>query len=247
MQHNVCTFISLHIHPMKKSLYFAFLLVCALVLTGCASTPTKPIAFDQVSTPITNSQIGVFVSDIPKPNTYFPGASCLICLAAAEIANNKLTTFTKALTNEDLLKIKSELTQLLKAKGASIVNLPENFSVSALPDNNSKDADSPKKDFSSIRSQYKLDKLVVVNFNSIGMQRNYSGYAPTSAPFAKIEGSAYLIDLTTNKYQWFQPLDIQKGAEGEWDEAPQYPGLTNAYFQAVELSKDAVLTPFKVK
>jgi hypothetical protein len=32
-----------------------------------------------------------------------------------------------------------------------------------------------------------------------------------------------------------------KSAESTWDEAPTFPGLTNAYYQALELAKDAFL------
>jgi hypothetical protein len=43
----------------------------------------------------------------------------------------------------------------------------------------------------------------------------------------------------------YQRIDIQKSADGAWDEPPQYPGLTNAYFQIVEMIKDRVKEPLK--
>ena len=36
-----------------------------------------------------------------------------------------------------------------------------------------------------------------------------------------------------------------RNADGAWDEPAKFPGLTNAYFQVVELGKDEVLRPFK--
>jgi hypothetical protein len=245
MQHNVYL-PSTHIKTMKY-LCSIGAFIFALLLTGCGSAPLQPIALDQASSSLSNSRVGVVLSEMPKPNTFFPGASCLLCAAAAEITNNKLTTYTKTLPVNDLIKVKSELVELLKAKGASMVELPANFSMNSLPDANKKEADTPNKDFSSVRSQYKLDKLVVINITLMGMQRNYSAYIPSGAPAAKVQGLAYLVDLPTNKYQWYLPIDIQKGTEGEWDEPSQFPGLTNAYYQAIELSKDAVLAPFKAK
>jgi hypothetical protein len=230
-----------------KRFYSIYLLLCLLVLTGCATGPAQPILFDQATSSLANSKVAVVVGEIPKPNTYFPGAGCLLCAATAEIANNKLTTFAKALPTTDLGKVKAELINLLKAKGVNVIELPASFTINSLPDTNKKEADSPIKDFSSVRVQYKADKLIVLNFAQVGMQRNYASYIATGAPVAKVQGLAYLVDLTTNKYQWYQPVDVQKGTEGEWDEPPQFAGLTNAYFQAIELSKDVVLDPFKAK
>ena len=220
---------------------------CILLLTGCATGPAQPILLDQATTSLANTKMAVVLNEVPKPNTFFPGAGCLFCIAAAEITNNKLTTFAKALPTIDLSKVKTELTELLRARGISIIELPANFTVDSLPDAGKKDAESAKKDFSSMRTQHKLDKIIVLNFSLIGMQRNYASYIPTGAPVAKVQGLGYLVDIETNKYQWYQPIDIQKGSEGEWDEEPKFPGLTNAYFQAIELSKDVVLTPFKSK
>jgi hypothetical protein len=38
---------------------------------------------------------------------------------------------------------------------------------------------------------------------------------------------------------------VQKATDGDWDEPPKFPGLTNAYFQAVEQFKDGAKKPFK--
>jgi hypothetical protein len=33
-------------------------------------------------------------------------------------------------------------------------------------------------------------------------------------------------------------------AQGEWDEPPKFPGLTTAYYQAIELAKDKIKDQF---
>jgi hypothetical protein len=40
------------------------------------------------------------------------------------------------------------------------------------------------------------------------------------------------------------PVELAKGSDGPWDESPSFPGLTNAYFQVLEMGKDAFLKPF---
>ena len=37
---------------------------------------------------------------------------------------------------------------------------------------------------------------------------------------------------------------IARSSEGPWDEPPKFPGLSNAYFQTVELGRDTFLQPF---
>jgi hypothetical protein len=39
------------------------------------------------------------------------------------------------------------------------------------------------------------------------------------------------------------PLNMTKSADDKWDEPAKYPGLTNAYFQAIELGQDHFLKP----
>jgi hypothetical protein len=53
-----------------------------------------------------------------------------------------------------------------------------------------------------------------------------------------------MVNLSNNEYELYVPLLVQKSADGAWDEAPKFPGLTNAYYQVLELSKDAILSPF---
>ena len=63
-------------------------------------------------------------------------------------------------------------------------------------------------------------------------------------PKAEIVGSVYLVNTTNNAYEWFSPISITIGADGEWDESPDFPGLTNAYYQAIETTRDKILKPF---
>ena len=78
----------------------------------------------------------------------------------------------------------------------------------------------------------------------IGISRDYSAYIPTSDPKGKIVGQGFMVNLSTNAYEWYQDLSTAKSSDGAWDEPPSYPGLTNAYFQAIELTKDDVLKAF---
>ena len=98
------------------------------------------------------------------------------------------------------------------------------------------------KDYASLREKFQADKLVVINVNEIGFSRTYSSYVPTSGPQAKISGASFMVNLSDNSYEWFAPLSVLKGSE-KWDEPPKFPGLTNAYYQAIEQAKDDITKP----
>jgi hypothetical protein len=40
-------------------------------------------------------------------------------------------------------------------------------------------------------------------------------------------------------------VNIIKAAEGNWDEPPKFPGMTNAYFQTIELARDRLREAFE--
>lgn len=71
---------------------------------------------------------------LPKVDTQFPGADCLLCLAAASIANASLTKYTHTLTTEDLPKLKNQLADLLQKKGIEVVVIEESLNVSSFSD-----------------------------------------------------------------------------------------------------------------
>lgn len=215
----------------------------ALLLTGCMTPPqlAVPLAPQALSTP--GTRVGIVMTKLPVVNTQFPGASCLLCMAAAEIANSSMTTHTKTLPYENLPKLKDEMATRLKRKGATVTMI-DAFDINSLPNANSKLPNVARKDFTSLKAKYNIDKLVVIAISMVGVERNYAAYIPSSDPKARVAGVSYLVDVSTNALEWYLPLDVQKASDGKWDEPPLFPGLSNAYFQSLEMASDQILTPF---
>ncbi len=218
-------------------------LASILLLAGCAVTRQEPLAFKTTALQ-SPARIGVAMTPLPAVDTWFPGASCLLCLAAASASNSSLTDHARTLPRDDLSGLKVELAQRLAAKGINAQVIETDLDVKALPDASTKGPNLADKDFKALQDKYGVDKIVVISLSNIGFERTYSAYFPTAEPKGAIQGVAYMVDLGSNAYDWYQPLSVRKAAEGQWDEAPKFPGLTNAYFQAIELSKDEVLRPF---
>lgn len=216
----------------------------AVLLSGCASAPQKPVQLAPDALKSTAGRVGVAMKALPTVDTHLPGAGCLLCLAAASIANSSLTAHTRTLPYEDLAKLKNDVADLMRKKGVNATVIAENIDMDALADFNGKGPNIARKDFSPLQKKYNIDKLVVIDIHTLGMLRTYSSYIPTSDPKAVLQGAGYIVNLSNNTYEWYLPVDVMKSTDKNWDEPPKFPGLTNAYFQALEVSKDKFLQPF---
>ena len=220
-------------------------LCCAALLGACAAPKQAavPLSADALSArPV---RIGVVMSTVPKPDTHFPGAGCLLCIAAVTVSNTALTAHVQTLQTDDLPTIKQDLAELLRKKGHTVTVIAEPLDIDALPDRQDAKPNGARKDFSALGRQYRLDKLLVIHIVKLGVNRNYNSYIPTGDPQGLVAGAAYIVNLDDHGYDWYRAVRQLRSATGNWDEAPAYPGLSNAYFQAIEGTRDALRKPLE--
>lgn len=222
----------------------AWLLGLIVLLAGCAAPKQSFVNLPADYFGSGKGAIGVASTTLPVPDTYFPGAHCLLCLATASMANNAVTTAVRQWPTDDLKNLKQEVAALLRAQGQTVVVIDEPIKVADLPARASPQEGFALKDFSSVKSSTKLDRLLVIEYRSLGAVRNYSAYIPTGAPRATFEAHAYIVDLNTHKFELYDMISRENGVPGNWDEPPKFPGLTNAYFTSIEEGKDALKKPF---
>lgn len=220
-----------------------FAVAAVVVLSGCAVKPQLPVDLSPSSFSKSPQRIGVAMTAMPKVEVQVPGASCLLCLVAANVANLSLSKHAETLTLEDVPNLKQQVAERLRRKGSTVVVIPEALDVSKLPDHSNPGDNVARKNFGQLKAKYGIDKLFVVQINSVGFMRTYASYFPTSDPKSSFVGLGYMVNLQTNKYEWYRNINIAKSADGPWDEPPKFPGLTNAYFQALELGKEGFLKP----
>lgn len=226
-----------------RLVFKAALAALVVALTGCATAPSGPIALTPGAA--STGRIGVAMAPMPKVDTSYPGASCLLCLAAAAATNRSLSVHSETLSVDDLSKVKGQLVQVLQKKNKTVTTIDTPIDIGNLPSASGTGPNAAKKDFASLKKTLNVDKLLVVEIQQVGMERPYSAYIPTGAPVAVLAGAGYLINLDNNTYEWYQPLRIVRAADGgKWDEPPKFPGLTNAYYQVVEMGKDELIKPF---
>ncbi|MFM9879452.1 MAG: hypothetical protein ACKVOO_03470 [Burkholderiaceae bacterium] len=226
-----------------------FLTLCALVLYGCAAPVQNAVQFDDAylaSTKDKRVKIGVTLVDLPKPDTAFPGASCLLCIAVANAAHAALNKHVETLNANDLKALPMKLVELLKKKGLDAIVIDEPLKLASLPDMSAGDAgNKARKNFSSYKVKHGVDRLLVINIDSLGVWRSYSAYIPTDVPRAIMNGNAFIVDLTSHNLEWYLPIALSNTSEGAWDEPPKFPGLSNAYYQVIESGMDQIRKPFE--
>ncbi len=190
-------------------------------------------------------RMGVAMTAVPKASSQVPGALCPLCIVAAEATVATLTEHLGTLPNDDLLKLKAEVAELLKKKGLDVVVVAEDLDLRTLPNFSSKGRKIARKDYSSLKQKYNIDKLLVIEIINLGVIRNFASYVPTSDPKAVLNGLTYIVNLNDNVYDARRPVSIIKAAEGNWDEPPKFPGLSDAYLRTLELARDQLLNPFE--
>lgn len=218
----------------------------AVILSACSSLPpVAQISLDKTTIQNQAIKIGIVSKQTPKISVVFPGAGCLLCVAVAIGAHSDLSTHVKTLES-DVPDLDNMLFDKLKAQGLDVTLISEDFDLSDASkiDVNKEQLLAARRDFRPFAKQYGLTHIVFMSIGHHGVIRDYSGYIPTSAPYASVSGVAYMIDLSTNQYVWHNTINNKLNATGEWKTPPAYPELTNAYYSVVESTKESVLEAF---
>lgn len=223
----------------------ALVLIIAGLLAACAGVPQAPVPLAKEALSTQGSRIGVAMTVLPKVDSHLPGADCLLCMAFASAANSALTAHFRTLPHEDLPKLKSEIADLLKKKGNEVVLIDADIALDSLPKARAQQPNFAAHDFSALGQKHNVDRLLVVDIHTLGVLRTYSAYISTADPKAVLRGRGYIVNLKSGALEWYAPVEVLKSADTKWDEPPKFPGLTNAYFQALELGRDGFLKPFQ--
>ena len=221
-----------------------FLVAIVIVVAGCSATPQAPVALhDNFWGGVSGARIAVVVPDIPDPSMAFPGANCLLCIAVVSGVHSKLVDHVKTFPKDDIVVLKDMLVRQLNESGAQAKAIDAFDHLAELPKIRSDAPNAADRDFGVFKSEFNATHVLVVSIQQIGAIRPIASYAPTDVPKASVVGSAYLVNVADNSYEWYAPLTMTLAALGEWDEPPKIPGLTSAYFQALAMTRDRVLDP----
>ena len=227
--------------PIKKLFVLAGFIA---TLSGCVSVQ-EPMRVNQaIFDGEAQNRVAVVMTPLPEPNLLFPGADCLLCIATAEGLHTSLSKHADNLDGSEFKLSKTQLADRLREKGLDPVVIDEPLTLKDLPKVKSKAENSSVYDFSELTERHNADYIVVISVSGYGFSREFASYIPTTEPVAMFQGRGFMVDPTTNTYVWYRPFDVARGVEGEWDQPPEFPKLTNAFYQVVAEARDAVLAEF---
>jgi ABC-type uncharacterized transport system auxiliary subunit len=98
--------------------------------------------------------------------------------------------------------------------------------------------------YSPLANQTNSDKVLLIQLNAFGAQRNYAGFIPMGAPQAFCYVTGTLINTKDNKVIWRYKADVLQPIIGNWDQPPTYPNLDTAIKQAVTIAQQEILDNF---
>lgn len=221
------------------------LLLAAAMLAGCAALRGDPAGPGAEYFARHTGPIGVVVAELPDPDTAFPGADCASCLASASSAERALTSAVRRWPTRELQTLQDELVAALNARAQRAQAIDGALRLAALPDRAGAGPGHARKDFSRLRGDTGVERLLVVNVYALGAWRDYTAHAPAGAPRAVFKADAYIVDLKDHRLDWFQSFDLSRTAVGAWDEAPNYPALADAHRAVVAQGKAAIRKAFE--
>lgn len=229
---------------MNQRLPFSAFIALALTmagLTGCA-TPQPPVGMAAEVWQERNEVIGIALTELPKPDTVLAGNQGLLDLA---VNASMAASLTEKVRTWDVSALKSspqDIQQALEQQGYKTKVL-DHLDITGLKELSAKEGYA-ELDYRPLKSKEGIDKLVLILPVVAGTYRTYYGMMPTSEPVAQVAVNSFVIDLDDNRLLHYQPLVNQRSAAGEWDESPDYPALTNAFYQALDISQESLLVPF---
>lgn len=231
-----------------------------LLGSGCSTPRQPPIALSAQALQAGGGRIGVAMTALPRVDVHLPGTGCTACAIAATAANAPLLLHAATLPADELASLRDEAAALLRKKGLQAVVIDEPIVAAHLPPRGITQAFKPQRDrqalpdrdtlrkliridLSAVQDKHQLDRLLLIDITELGFMRSYSTLVPLGAPRAVLRGSVYLVDLEAAALQAYQPIELLQEAQARWDEPPRYPGLSLAFFQALELARDSLLAP----
>lgn len=219
----------------------ALTLLACLTLTGCAHNQ-PPVPLDHQFWDAKEPTIGVAINVVPEPVLALTGNQGILDYAINRGVNSKLSDNVEKWQVRDLNTLPDALVAKLQAKGYKVKRINEPLDLKVYKETDFREG-YMARDLTPLKVTYGVDRLLLVNVFTTGATRSYYSIVPTSVPMAQVGGQGLVVDLADNKLLWFKPFVATQAAQGEWDE-PTYTNLSNAFYQAMDNSRQQMITPF---
>ena len=172
----------------------------------------------------------------PKGAVHMVGPQDVLDQAIANAADARLRNYLETVEPSEFSQVTQTFSARLRAKGYTVSVIAEPVARGQYAALRTKGANHVVDgDFAPIRTKYGVDRLVLLSIDRFGAFRDYFVFVPTAAPLAMVQASGELIDLTGNQALWRVSMEEKQNLvpiQGDWDQPPDYPNLTQAIRRA---------------
>ena len=218
-------------HTLKITVITAL----TFLLAACGSTPQPTVALESNNVGVDKTVVFAYVGpEDESGTTHIYGASCLLCYGVAAGLTSSLDTHLESTVDaSEMEAIRDLVISEYREHNSDVSVVTLNTEIKKLKKFKGELGFAPK-DFRPLAETLNADVLVLLELTEHGAYRSFSGYVPNGDPQGYVHGLLSTIDLKTNAYIQYLVIDEKVQPEGEWDEPTTFPGVTNAYYQAVE-------------
>ncbi|MGO4305003.1 hypothetical protein [Cupriavidus sp. RAF12] len=206
----------------------AGLLLALSTLAGCAVVQ-KPIPASSALFENKTTTIAVAVEKLPEPTQIMLGQQGLL-----DIVINKANAaaIVERLQKQDFSMI-SDLGKAfgtgLESRQIKVVMIDKPLDTESLPKFTEGSGQGVAlRDYRALAKQYNADRLLLLTPRELGTVRYYYGFLPQGAPVGHVALTGQLVNLSSNRLEWYERVEINTAALGEWDQAPEYENLMRA-------------------
>lgn len=208
--------------------YLVALVLGASILAGCATVqkpiPATPALFDNK-----DRAVAIAIEKMPEPDQIMLGSQGLLDIAINR-ANAK--AIVDRLRTQDFTTVSGlpeSFRKGLESRQIKVVMINEPLVTEDMPKFTEGSGEGiALRDYRPLAKKYNADKLLLVTARSLGTIRSYYGFLPLGAPQGYVALTGQMIDLSSNRLEWYEQVESYTAANGEWDQAPDYENLMRA-------------------
>ncbi|RLK33794.1 hypothetical protein [Cupriavidus plantarum] len=214
----------------------AALLLGASILAGCA-TVQKPIPATSALFNNKEKTVAVAIEKLPEPGQRMLGNQGLLDVA---INRANAAAIVERLQRQDFTMVSSlpeDFRKGLESRQMKVVMIQEPLVTEDMPKFVEGSGDGVAlRDYRPFAKKYNADKLLLITARALGTKRTYYGFIPTEPPQAYIALRGQLVDLSTNRLEWYEDVETIVAANGDWDQSPDYENLMRAVDESTRVT-----------
>jgi len=214
-------------------------LISAVLASACVTKRApagEPVPIPASFWRDTGARIGVATVALPKGAVHMVGPQDALDQAIANKKGARLVTYLEGSQPTEFVGVAAAFSSRLRAMGYAVTEIHEPVDPGLYEELRSKAVTSAAlPGLAALGSRHGVDRVLLLSVDRFGAYRDYFVFVATSGPQALFQVSGCLVDVRSPGLLWRVAMGEEQNLvpiEGEWDQPPDYPNLTQALHRA---------------